>query len=229
MPNPFGQTIPAPMQPAVNGQPNPLQQPAFGQLPASQQPNPLGAPAPSSSPFAQLPPQPEQQSGFNQPAGTATGGFGNASNTTGGAFPGNAQPTNTTAGATTNQPQLSIQEGQVPERASQVPDGLNMRPALNGETMRDPQTNKLTRWKGQPVLYVKGDPRYQHPDNPSVFMHIFFPDKQPTVETLGDTQGVPEDYTPEIEETYKQAKLAGRFTKGVPKVPPKPEWCSFDL
>lgn len=133
------------------------------------------------------------------------------------------------AGASNQQPPPPIPENHKPAKFATIPEGISMTPALNGETVHDPQTKQLALWKGQRVLYVDGEPRYQHPENFEVFVHIFFPDKPPTLETLGETQGRPEDYSPEIEELYKQAKQAGQFTTGLPKVPPKPEWCSFDL
>lgn len=104
-------------------------------------------------------------------------------------------------------------------------------PNLTGQTVRDPATNKLRAWKGQPVTYVSDDnPCYAHPQDPTVLVHIFFPDGPPLATTLKDAQAKDVEYTPEVEEAYKFAKQHGQFKDGViPSVPPKNEWCSFDF
>ncbi|KAI1905983.1 hypothetical protein LOZ61_006864 [Ophidiomyces ophidiicola] len=107
---------------------------------------------------------------------------------------------------------------------------LNPLPKLTGETQHDPMTNKLLVWKGQVVKYIDDEPCYQHPDNPTTFVHIFFPDGAPTPDAFKSSIGTPGEYTSGIETAYSYSKEHGAFKNGLmPLVPPKPEWCSFDL
>jgi nucleoporin NUP42 len=104
-------------------------------------------------------------------------------------------------------------------------------PNLTGQTVHDPTTKKLRTWKGQPVTYVSEDnPCYAHPEDPTILVHIFFPDGPPLATTLKDAQAKDGEYTPDVEAAYKFAKQHGHFKDGlIPKVPPKTEWCSFDF
>jgi nucleoporin NUP42 len=107
---------------------------------------------------------------------------------------------------------------------------LNPLPKLAGETRRDPMTKKLLYWKGQSVKYIDNEPRYQHPDDPSTYVHIYFPDGRPPPENSKDAACKPEDYTPEIEAAYHYVKEHGTFKNGMmPSIAPKPEWCNFDF
>ncbi|EQL29863.1 hypothetical protein BDFG_07552 [Blastomyces dermatitidis ATCC 26199] len=209
--NPFGQQ--AAQQPF--GQPQPPQQNPFGQPQQEQQqqtPNPFGQPQPqnppalgqhSLSPFAsKTPAQPTtQQSPFS------------------------AAPQSPTK--TTSIPSTVLSQKAKPH--------LNPRPTLHGETRRDPVTNHLLSWKGQVVKYVDNEPCYQHPDDAGTFVRIFFPDGPPRPEALRDTQAKAEEYTPEIEAVYRAVRERGGFGEAgngmvkVPEVPPKGEWCGFDL
>ncbi|KAI5288342.1 hypothetical protein KEM54_005282, partial [Ascosphaera aggregata] len=233
-PSPFAQIAGGAQQ---QTQPNPFQQQPFGQPP--QQPNPFGGQQPpAATPFSQQQqPLPQQlPNPFGQPSGSTTGGFGTVTNAAGGPFATNAQPASSTGpnplynAVTKDKASYSaVLEGDKPPRFTELPDNLNVNLDLTGETTHDPTTNRLILWKGQPVRYFNGEPRYQHPNNGQVFMHIFFPNGPPPIESMGDVQGKAEDYNPEIEEIYKHAKQAKRFTTKVPIVPPKVEWCSFDL
>lgn len=66
-------------------------------------------------------------------------------------------------------------------------------------------------------------------------MRIYFPDGPPRPETLRDAEGRAEEYTAEIEAVYRFVREHGGFGEGVgekvkvPEVPPRGEWCGFDL
>jgi nucleoporin NUP42 len=91
-------------------------------------------------------------------------------------------------------------------------------------------TKKLVSWKGRRVEYKDGEPCYQHPDDAATFVRIFCPEGPPGPENFKDSVGKPEEYTPEVEMAYRHLKEHGVFKDGIlPAVPPKPEWCSFDL
>ncbi|KAK2794209.1 hypothetical protein FQN51_000910 [Onygenales sp. PD_10] len=234
----FGQPTPSPF---AQAQTQNQQQPSpFGQQ--SVQPSPFGQPSAQNvqpSPFG----QPQQQTPFGQPqAPSPFGQPSNTLNTTAQPSPfGTQQPaaaptqpnpfssplaqapttaTTTTTTATTSQPAIS----------KKAKPNLNPLPHLTGETRRDPVTQKLISWKGRPVKYIEGEPCYQHPDDAATFVHIFFPDGPPRPEALKDAVGPPEEYTPDVEAAYRLMKETGSFKNGlVPEVPPRVEWCSFDL
>lgn len=110
------------------------------------------------------------------------------------------------------------------------PQQLNPLPDLQGQTMRDPNTKKLTMWKGRPVQYVNDHPCYLHPQDNKTYVRINFPDGPPDDATLRDSQGKADQYTPEVEEAYKFFLDNGYFKDGViPSVPPKRDWISFDF
>ncbi|KAL3468505.1 hypothetical protein BJX64DRAFT_295742 [Aspergillus heterothallicus] len=107
---------------------------------------------------------------------------------------------------------------------------LNPIPPLNGETMRDPMSKQILRWKGQPVQYINGAPCYLHPQDQKTAVRIFFPDGPPDKANLRDAQAKPEEYTSEVTEKYEFFMKNGYFKDGViPRVPPKTEWVSFDF
>lgn len=70
-------------------------------------------------------------------------------------------------------------------------------------------------------------------------MRIYFPDGPPKPETLRDTEAKTEEYTAETEAIYRFVREHGGFGIGggeasnmkvkVPDVPPRVEWCGFDL
>ncbi|KAJ5930309.1 hypothetical protein N7466_005802 [Penicillium verhagenii] len=207
-PSPFGQ--PAAQQPAA---PSPFGQPSgtagtFGQ--PSQNPSPFGQPQ-----------QANTQNPFGQPAATASP-FG-APQATAAPF---GQPA-----APQGLPVASLDAGPPAYMQADDPKTLNPLPRLQGETRRDPVSNKLTMWKGQPVQYVNnGYPCYQHPQDPKTLARINFPDGPPDAATLRDSQGKDDEYTPEVVEMYQFFLINGYFKDGiVPAVPPKREWISFDF
>ncbi|KAJ5918115.1 hypothetical protein N7454_010490 [Penicillium verhagenii] len=224
-PSPFGQA--AAQQPAAPANPSP-----FGQVAAQQTtaPSPFGQPSgtagtfgqPSQnvSPFGQ-PRQANTQNPFGQPAATvspfgapqaATAPFG--------------QPA-----APQGLPVASLDAGPPPYMQIDDPNALNPLPRLQGETRRDPASNRITMWKGQRVQYVNNDyPCYEHPQDPKTLVRINFPDGPPDAATLRDSQGKDAEYTPEVVEMYQFFLINGYFKDGiVPAVPPKREWISFDF
>ncbi|PGH16591.1 hypothetical protein AJ79_01697 [Helicocarpus griseus UAMH5409] len=255
-PSPFGQpSKPAPafgqspFAQAAQTQPNPLGggfgQPStspFGQVqPQAQQPSPFGQPSTQQpqqpSPFGRPQPQAQQQNPFGQPQQqqATTTPFGQPTPAPNPLI--NAQPTPFTSNpptqSTTQQNPFSAPS--VPQSTAKIlkPNAsLPPLPPLQGQTTRDPRTNRLLTWKGQAVKYIDNEPAYQHPNDAGTFVHIYFPDGPPQPEALKDAVGKDEDYTKEIEEAYRFVREAGgRFKEGakVPEVPPRGEWCVFDF
>ncbi|PYH97037.1 CCCH zinc finger domain protein [Aspergillus ellipticus CBS 707.79] len=197
-------------------QPNPFGQPAQAASPFGQQPqqssNPFGQPAATPSPFG-APNQPAAPSAFGQPAS----GFGQLGQQAPAAAPA---PTPVAAAGTGPPAVIKLNS----------PADLNPIPPLTGQTIRDPMTKRLTAWKGQPVKYIENAPCYLHPQDRQTYVHIFFPDGPPDAASLRDTQGKPEEYTPEVTEQYEFFVKNGYFKDGViPSAPPKTEWVNFDF
>ncbi|KAJ5766962.1 uncharacterized protein N7511_004578 [Penicillium nucicola] len=230
-------------------------QPAAPAAPAS---NPFGAPATSSSPFSQISnnqpapggfgqpaptnaPSPFAQTAAQQPAAPASGGFGQPQPTSG--FPP-SQPAAANPFGAPSQPaanpfgQPAVPQG-VPVQHVDAgpraflklddPSQLNPLPDLQGETRHDPSSKRLTLWKGRPVKYVNDHPCYLHPQDNSTLVRVNFPNGPPDPAGLRDSQGKPEEYTPEIAEAYEFYLNNGYFKDGIPSVPPKREWISFDF
>ncbi|KAJ5623198.1 hypothetical protein N7490_011803 [Penicillium lividum] len=235
-PSPFGQAAtqqPAPANPSPFGQaatqqPAPANPSPFGQV-ATQQPAPspfgqpsstggFGQPSQNPSPFGQ--PQQAKPTPFGQPTAPAANPFGAPQSAT--PFGQPAAPQGVPVANTNAGPPAFIQIND--------PNELNPLPRLQGETRRDPASNKLTAWKGQPVRYVNNHPCYEHPQDPKTLVRINFPDGPPDPATLRDSQGKDEEYTPEVEEMYKFFLANGYFKDGIiPSVPPKREYISFDF
>lgn len=192
----------------------------FGQL-ASNASSPFAQSKPEASPFGQATPAaPAPASNpFGAPAPTMNTPFAQPA-----PFASSAAPAPSTQ-------QTSLQETKKSGFTRIIEKKLSGLPHLTGQTVHDPTTKKLRTWKGQPVTYVADDnPSYPHPQDPTVLVHIFFPDGPPLPATLKDAQAKDEEYTPDVEAAYKFAKQHGHFKDGViPKVPPKSEWCSFDF
>lgn len=229
----------------------------FSQVQQHQQPSPFGQPPAPAAPFGAPAQQPAAPSGFGQPSGSS--GFGQPSQTTSPfGQPQQAQPTPfgqpsapaAPFGAPAPQqpavPAVPSPFGQpaapqgVPVTKPSAgphafikidsPNELNPLPDLHGQTMRDPNTRRLTMWKGRPVKYIDNSPCYLHPQDNRTFVRINFPDGPPDDAALRDSQGKPEEYTPEIEAMYKFYLENGFFKDGViPPVPPKRDWISFDF
>ncbi|KMU86877.1 LOW QUALITY PROTEIN: hypothetical protein CIHG_04817 [Coccidioides immitis H538.4] len=230
--SPFGQPVPqGPTQPSYLNQTTEAS--PFTQL--TSQGQGFGQPqsqAQGPSPFA----KPETTAPFGQPQSTANpfgqpSGFGVQQQT---ASPF-AQPPGfaTTAPTTQPAPQSASLPAAVPTAAlgtKKDSTKLNPLPKLVGETRRDPVTNKLISWKGQQTKYIDNEPCFQHPDDPATFVHIYFPQGPPAPESFRSSVGKAEEYTPQVQEAYKFLKANGSFQNGImPSVPPRPEWCSFEL
>lgn len=232
--SPFSQV----QQPQQPQQPSPFGQPS---APA----NPFGAPAqqPTAPGFG----QPSGGSGFGQPAQTASP-FGQPQQPQQTQPAPFGQPTaaSNPFGAPAQQPAASSPFGQpaapqgVPVQGTSTgprafikidnPAELNPLPELQGQTMRNPSTRQLTMWKGRPVKYINDAPCYLHPQDNKTFVRINFPNGPPEEAALRESQGKPEEYTPEIEQMYKFFLDNGVFKDGIiPAVPPKREWISFDF
>ncbi|KAL2868615.1 FG-nucleoporin nup42 [Aspergillus lucknowensis] len=237
------------------GQPSSLGASPFGQAsgtatPFSQISSQTQAP---SSGFGQPSPFSQAGSGFGQPTMTpaTTSGFGTPS-VTGNPFGrapafGSSPPFPPGVKPPTLPPFPGLSTGNVSQPApttSSAPAGtgpgailkienssdLNPIPALSGETVRDPLSKKLLRWKGQPVKYIDGAPCYLHPQDQKTAVRIFFPDGPPDEASLRDAHANPEDYTSEVTEQYEFFAKNGYFKDGViPSVPPETKWVSFDF
>ncbi|KAJ5115828.1 hypothetical protein N7456_000176 [Penicillium angulare] len=223
-PNPFGTSQPAaPTNNSPFGQVG-TQQPAAAPSGFGQPSGAFGQPSQTSTPFGQpQSQQPNQPNPFGQPSAPAqpnafgapqqpTAGFGQP------AAPQGVPVTNTDVG---------------PPAFMQIddPNELNPFPRLQGETRRDPRSNRLVLWKGQRVQYVdNGYPCYVHPQDGKTLVRINFPDGPPDAATLRDSQAKEEEYTPEVTEMYQFFLTNGYFKDGIiPAVPPKREWISFDF
>lgn len=214
-PTGFGQPSAAPQGPTGFGQPSQAPSP-FAQ--AQNQPAPFGQPSTAPNPFGA---QAQQPSGFGQPSAAPQGptGFGQTAAPAAPAAPGPAPTQTATAGTG---PPAIIKVDTSTE--------LNPIPPLNGQTVRDPMTKRLSMWKGQPVQYIEGVPCYLHPQDRQTPVRIFFPDGPPEQASLRDAQGKQEEYSPEVVEQYEFFVQNGYFKDGViPSVPPKTEWVSFDF
>ncbi|KAJ5336270.1 uncharacterized protein N7506_004292 [Penicillium brevicompactum] len=85
-------------------------------------------------------------------------------------------------------------------------------------------------WKGRPVNYINEHPCYLHPQDNKTFVRINFPSGPPDAASLRDSQGKPEEYTPEVTEAYQFFLQNGHFKDGkIPVVPPQREWINFDF
>ncbi|KAJ5220424.1 CCCH zinc finger domain protein [Penicillium chermesinum] len=218
-PSPFGQ----PSQPSAFGQPSALgsgsspfgqaQKPAAAASPFGQASGAsgFGQAAQSVSPFGQVQPQQNQLSNpspFGQPQASTTTAFG-------------GQPTSAAPFGQTAAPQgIPVESNQNagPPAFMDVDETkyLNPLPRLQGETRRDPASNRLTMWKGRP-------------DN-KTWIRIHFPDGPPDPASLRDSQAKEDEYTPEIAAKYEYFLKHGHYENGeIPAVPPKREWISFDF
>ncbi|EEP81325.1 predicted protein [Uncinocarpus reesii 1704] len=203
-PSPFAQPLSqAPVQP------NPFNQ-TSNASPFTQLPN-------QGQPFGQAQSQAQVESPFGKPS---TGGFGQpqtANNPFGQPSPARAAPSGfgeqlqsqapfsqpSGFGSTPIATQPVSQAAPIPTAATSAlgnkkdPSKLDPLPKLVGETRRAPATKRLLAWKGQPVQYIENEPCFQHPDDPTTLVHIYFPDGRPALESFGRSVSMPEEYTPE--------------------------------
>ncbi|RAH42030.1 FG-nucleoporin nup42 [Aspergillus brunneoviolaceus CBS 621.78] len=229
-PSPFAQFANAKSGGSTIGQPSAS---PFG---SGQPSNPFGQAIPSSGATNQPPAEPV----FGQSASTpATSGFGTASTPATSGFGAASTPATSGFGIPTTSaaalaapaaPTAPLGPGPAPVIRTRDPSELSPIPPLNGQTIRDPRTRKLTSWKGQPVEYINDVPCYLHPQDREIYVRIFFPDGPPDEASLRDAQARPEEYTAEITQQYEYFVTNGCFENGViPSVPPKTEWVSFDF
>lgn len=214
-PNAFGQ----PSAPQTNppfGQPSAQAAPTgFGQ---GSQPTPLGQPQPSQPPHPSAFNQPSPFGAPQQPQAQQPQPFGQP------APSGPAQP------AAIPPDQLGVNGRKKGTFIRYDPKELDPLPLMTGQTVRDPMTNKLTAWKGQPVKYIKGHACYLHPQDGKSWIRIIYPDGPPDPASLKDAQAKPEEYTPEITAQYDFFFTHGYFKDGViPPIPPKTEWLDFEF
>ncbi|KAJ6087456.1 hypothetical protein N7467_006370 [Penicillium canescens] len=232
----FGQ----PAAPAAN----PFGAPASSSSPFSQISNNQPAPGGFGQPAPTNAPSPFTQTAAQQPAAPAfppaSGGFGQPQPTSG--FP--PQPSALNPFGTSSQPAANpfgqpaapqgfpVQHADAGPRAFlklDDPNQLNPLPELQGETRHDPSSKRLTMWKGRPVKYVNDHPCYLHPQDNTTLVRVNFPSGPPDPASLRDSQGKPEEYTPEVAEAYEFYLNNGYFKDAIPSVPPKREWISFDF
>lgn len=216
--SPFSQISNSQPAPGGFGQPAPTNAPSPFAQTAAQQP---AAPAfpPASSGFG----QPQQTSGFPPPQPSAPNPFG---------APSQPAATANPFGQPAAPQGVPVQHADAGPRAFlkfDDPNQLNPLPELQGETRHDPSSKRLTMWKGRPVKYVNDHPCYLHPQDNTTLVRVNFPNGPPDPASLRDSQGKPEEYTPEVAEAYEFYLNNGYFKDGIPSVPPKREWISFDF
>lgn len=232
-PSPFGQPQ-QPAGPSPFGQPSTLGGPSpFGQ-PQKPSPSPFGqptgassfqlpgvAPGQNQSPFSQMqqtqqgqPAQPAQSNPFGQPQASSKP-FGGSNSTA--APQGVPLSSNQDAGP----PVFMDLDGS---------NDLNPLPRLQGESRRDPVSNRISMWKGRPVQYMNDHPCYLHPQDNKTWVRINFPNGPPDAASLRDSQAKEDQYTPEVVSKYKYFLEHGKFENGeIPAVPPPKDCISFDF
>ncbi|KAL3477807.1 hypothetical protein BJX99DRAFT_245998 [Aspergillus californicus] len=224
---PFSQILNQAQAPSSSfGQPSPFgqtgqQTSGFGQPTATPATSGFSALAQTASPFGQA----QAPAPFGQPS-QAPNPFGAAAQQAT-PSPFGQPPSTTQATVATSAP---VSTGPAPVLKIDNSNDLRPIPPLNGETRRDPMTQKLISWKGQPVKYIDNAPCYLHPQDQKTAVRIFFPDGPPDEASLRDAQAKPDEYTPEVAEQYEFFVKNGFFKDGIiPSVPPKTEWVSFDF
>ncbi|KAI9743244.1 MAG: hypothetical protein M1818_003090 [Claussenomyces sp. TS43310] len=201
--NPFGAPPqPAPTNPfapaAQSSVPNP-----FSAAPPQAQPNPFSPPQqPQASPFGIVPTNPSSTpNAFTQPPSNLSNPFGQAP----------AHPT-----ITGNGPALLGQ-------GSAHVEGRH--PPLQSYTSRD-ANQRITMFKGQPVMYKDGEPGMRNRDGS--WEKIWFPDGPPPHDKY--TEAEDELYDDAIKSAYMHVRQTGSFPDGImPLVPPRREWCLWDF
>ncbi|KFX92401.1 hypothetical protein V490_05398 [Pseudogymnoascus sp. VKM F-3557] len=220
---PQGQQAPHPFSPA---QPQP--QGAFGQPQAQQpaQPSPFGQTAapPASgfstgtSPFGAAPTAP---SGFQQGGAQP---FGNAA-------PGNTQAPNAFSPIVQQQPNQGQQSGfpaaggQVADPSPYPPDSNAQHPHPSSYSSRD-ASNRITMFKGRPVVYKDNMPGFQNSDGS--WEKIWFPNGPPGY--YNATELPEENYDQATKEAYEKFRQTGELEGGqLPLLPPRREWSKWDF
>ncbi|KFZ01973.1 hypothetical protein V500_00528 [Pseudogymnoascus sp. VKM F-4518 (FW-2643)] len=253
-PSPFGQQ-PPPGGLGAFGQtggfqqnaPNPLiAQPQVQQAPSPfspAQPQPQGA---FGQPQAQ---QPAQPSPFGQPAAPTASGFstgaspfGAAPTAPSGFQQGGAQPFGTAAPTNIQGPnpfspipqqqQAQGQQSGFPAAGGQVADPSPYPPGSNAQhphpstySSRD-ASNRITMFKGRPVVYKDNQPGFQNSDGS--WEKIWFPNGPPGYYNATE---LPEDgYDQATKEAYEKLRQTGELEGGkLPLLPPRREWSKWDF
>ncbi|OLN90033.1 Nucleoporin AMO1 [Colletotrichum chlorophyti] len=234
----FGQ----PTQPATSnafGQPSqPASSNPFGQPSQSQQAtsNPFGAKPdaqPSGFGTASMDAQPAQpaqpaQSAFGQPAqlgqqanpfgqkpsafGQPAGGLGGAA----GANPFGSQPA---------VPSVPAAQGATAPGSGPYPPGSSKQHPPASSYSSKGMDGRLSMWKGKPVTYQNGTPGVREFNGP--WKRIWFPDGPPNYNK--DTELPDEAYDDRSKQQWQAFTQTGRFDGGMPELPPKREFCLWDL
>ncbi len=109
-------------------------------------------------------------------------------------------------------------------------------PHVSTYSTRDPNTNRLTSWKGHPVIYKGTEPYVRHPlsaTEPGVREEkVWFPNGPPpyNVDNELGPDGKLIEYSIEDENAYAIAEATGRFPGDkCPRNPPRLDWVRWDL
>ncbi|KAL9629924.1 MAG: hypothetical protein Q9164_006657 [Protoblastenia rupestris] len=104
------------------------------------------------------------------------------------------------------------------------------KPSIGGqissaETQKDSQ-GRLRTWNSKPVSYIDDEPCYS--GNDGNLQRIWFPDGAPA---FVNSAGLPDEaYDDVTKEKYMFLNRTGAFKDGImPLLPPKREWCNWNL
>ena len=224
----------------------------FGQLSA---PSKFGqhqgssfAAQPSANPFQKSSALP-QQPAFGQPSSTAQAGAFGRPSALGSPNPfapnpvpnpPGANPQNTAAPRNPFAPATSSPMANPPQTSGNPTAQANPAQSTGGfglpsATQPRPQapnvgaqtTGKIRTWKGRPVTYNEDDEAFFRASD-GISQRIWFPNGAPAFPNSGY---VPDDaYDDDIRERYESLMRTGTFKDGLmPLLPPKREWCNWDL
>ncbi|CCC12157.1 hypothetical protein SMACR_05895 [Sordaria macrospora] len=232
---------------------NPFGQPtnsSFGQSTTTPAANPFGAPAQSTSGSFGTSAGPATTNPFGAPTAAAAPAatpspFG-TSTTTPLANPfGVPQPTTASASNPFGQPPAAAptqpaSAGAAAGTSPYAPTATRQHPPITAYITRSPLDNRLQTFKGKPVSYQRipkpGAPDTAPPEKevPVIrnfdgsFQIIWFPDGAPKY--TPDTEGLAEQYTPDVLSQWQKFVETGRFEGGVmPEVAPRREFCAWDF
>ena len=229
-PSQLGANAPSPFAQAstIAAQPATASFGAFGKpSPAPQQASSGAFGAPSQPPAAQASSafgQPTQQNAFGAPVQPAASNLFAAPTAAGvgtpNPFAAASKP------ATGANPFGALPQPAVSHQASALAPTQG-----NADATRDPQTNKVTSFHGQTIYYP--DPAkpkegsIKRPDGK--WERVWYPDGPPLV-AKEDTELPEAMYDDAIRDLYLAVKTRGTFgSGGIPFLPPKREWCSWDF
>ena len=106
-----------------------------------------------------------------------------------------------------------------------APDIVSGQHLIGAQIQRDVE-GKMVKWNGKMVSYINSDPCHKGRDG--AWQRIWFPDGVPTFinsDGLSDSA-----YDNKMKENYEYLKDQGTFKNGImPLLPPKREWCNWDL